>query len=792
MPKSTPVFRISSALKTIIGKELITNDFIAVFELVKNSFDANATRVDITFEALDSKNARIIIQDNGHGMDKADLFSKWLFVAYSSKKEGAGDYRDKIKSTRIYAGAKGIGRFSCDRLGSKLTLYTRTKSSGTPFNVLRVNWNDFEVDSKKEFVDVPVKYQTAKSVSYNLRKGTILEITGLRSNDWTRDKLLGLKRSLERLVNPNQENDVADFAIYLHAPEEKMADKETSDEEPWSKVNGRVRNFLFENLRLKTTQIEVKIASDGKEISTELIDRGALIYKIRERNPHEKSLKNISIYLFVLNQSAKLLFSKRMGLRPVAYGSVFLYKNGFRIHPFGDEHEDRLGILRRKQQGQSRFLGTRDITGRIEINGDNPELRETSSRDGGLVGNQAFVDLREFFVEFALKRLEAFAVGIIKFGNDGDLLDQEGLSPEETKAHIFDLIVRLTKSEQVLDFSYDPDLLNILENRSESSVSSLLKNFKRIAAESNNKILTREAAKAEKHLKVLARARQEAEHEADAARRKTKRAEQEAKESAEKARSAEEEVRRARADAEEAKNESRQTTTQNLFLKSVISNDLTHVVNLHHYVGISAGTIENHVKDLNRRIQQNKPLPPEVVRVTLERISYEAKKISTIVRFATKANFVMDAVEIEADMVSFIREYVLNVCAGVIRTPDNDEISLRFSAPKGAEFISTFTPIELSIVLDNLFSNSRKHNAKNIAVAVVESSESAFKMSVTDDGVGVPRKNAKKIFEMGFSTTNGSGLGLYHVAEIIRGMNGDIALNGENRDGAEFILTFRK
>jgi signal transduction histidine kinase len=648
------------------------------------------------------------------------------------------------------------------------------------------------VDSKREFVDVPVEYQTAKSIPYKVRKGTILEITGLRSNDWTRDKLLGLKRSLERLVNPNQENDVADFAIYLHSPEEKLADKEISDEEPWNIVNGRVRNFLFENLRLKTTQIEVKIAPDGKEISTELMDRGTLIYKIREKNPHKKSLRNISIYLFVLNQSAKLLFSKRMGLRPVAYGSVFLYKNGFRIHPFGDEHEDRLGILRRKQQGQSRFLGTRDITGRIEINGDNPEFRETSSRDGGLIGNQAFVDLREFFIEFALKRLEAFAVGIIKFGNDGDLLDQEGLSPEQTKAHIFDLIVRLTKSEQVLDFSYDPNLLNILENRSESSVSSLLRNFKRIAAESNNKILSREAAKAEKHLKVLARARQEAEHEADVARKKTKKAEREAKDSAEKARIAEEEARRARAAEEDARKESRQTTTQNLFLKSVISSDLSHVVNLHHYVGISAGTIENHVKDLSRRVKQGKPLTPEVVGVTLERISYEAKKISTIVRFATKANFVMDAVEIKADMISFIREYVLNVCAGVIRTPDNEEISIHFDSPKAAEFIATFTPIELSIVLDNLFSNSRKHKVKNITVAVVEFGDNELKVSVKDDGAGVPRKSAKRIFELGFSTTNGSGLGLYHVAEIIRGMNGDIELNADNEHGAEFLLTFRK
>lgn len=409
-----------------------------------------------------------------------------------------------------------------------------------------------------------------------------------------------------------------------------------------------------------------------------------------------------------------------------------------------------------------------------------------------MIDNQAFEDLREFFVEFALKRLEAFAVGIIKFGNDGDLLDQEGLSPEETKAHIFDLIVRLTKSEKVLDVSYDPDLLNILENRSESSVSSLLKNFKRIAAESNNKVLGREAAKAEKHLKVLARARQEAEQEADAAREKAKSAEQEAKEAADKTRKAEEEAQRARAAEEEAKKASRQTTTQNLFLKSVISSDLAHVVNLHHYVGIAAGTIENHIKDLSRRIQQGKPLPPEVVQVTLERISYETKKISTIVRFATKANFVMDAVEIKADMVSFIREYVLNVCAGVIRTPDNDEVDIRFHAAKSAEFLSTFTPIELSIVLDNLLSNSRKHKVKNITITVLEASDRELKVSFKDDGVGVPKKNAQKIFEMGFSTTSGSGLGLYHVAEIVRGMNGDIQLNSQNEHGAEFMLTFRK
>lgn len=116
-------FKISSGLKNIIGKELITDDFIAVFELVKNSFDANAREVEIIFQGLNSETPCIIIRDDGDGMDEDDLRNKWLFVAYSAKKLEQ-NYRDKI---RVYAGAKGIGRFSCDRLGAILRLITRKK-----------------------------------------------------------------------------------------------------------------------------------------------------------------------------------------------------------------------------------------------------------------------------------------------------------------------------------------------------------------------------------------------------------------------------------------------------------------------------------------------------------------------------------------------------------------------------------------------------------------------------------------------------------------------------------------
>ena len=125
-------FKISTGLKNLIGRELITNEFIAIFELVKNSYDAGAKKVIIKFENIYAENSRILISDDGHGMNSTDIQEKWLFVAYSEKTEGkrAGTYRDNF-SERVYAGAKGVGRFSCDRLGEKLKLFSQKKGEST-------------------------------------------------------------------------------------------------------------------------------------------------------------------------------------------------------------------------------------------------------------------------------------------------------------------------------------------------------------------------------------------------------------------------------------------------------------------------------------------------------------------------------------------------------------------------------------------------------------------------------------------------------------------------------------
>ena len=778
-------FRVSSGLKTIIGKELITNDFIAVFELVKNSFDAQAGRVDISFNDLTTESPKLVIADDGKGMDHTDLIDKWLFVAYSAKKDGTEDYRDKIQSSRLHAGAKGIGRFSCDRLGSNLTLYSKKRGRSQPIHRLTVDWSHFERSLKDEFIRIPVDYTEVDSCPYPLRHGTVLEISELRA-PWHRDRLLDLKHSLEKLINPNQENDARGFAIHLCVPDEAREDAEVPEDEPWNRVNGEIRNFLFENLGFRTTQITCHIDEGAKSIRTRLEDRGMLIYDVAEANTLAiagEPLAGITVHLFFLNRSAKIFFTKAMGVTTRDYGSVFLYKNGFRIHPFGDVGDDRLGVDRRKQQGTARYLGTRDLSGRIEIYGDNPAFQETSSRDGGLVQNEAFNALARFFYEYALTRLERYVIDVARYGGEESLLKGHAqLSPGELRERILDIIAKLTSAKNVTNIDYDPNILNILESHSAESVGALLRNFKRMAAESDNSNLLREARKAERHLKNLRVAREEAEAERDKAEKEARKAEKKAKDAAE-------EAEQARREAEEARKEARQRTTQNLFLRSVVSRDLQHVVSLHHHISISAHTIEQCALNVSRKLQKGKPLSEEYLTTFINRIMRQVKTISTITRFATKARFNVEAVTVEEDVVAFVREYITNVCTGLYRTSHDNLLQFDVSAPGRLTHPMEFKPIEVSMILDNLISNAAKNGAQRLSVHMQrDQNDGALILTVRDDGKGILKKDAERIFEMGYSTTNGSGLGLTHVRESLKEMGGTIQMNSDYGDGVEFII----
>ena len=753
MEKLDPTkFRVSSALKTIIGKELITDDFIAVFELVKNSFDANAKRVDIIFENLYSGDPRLIIKDDGKGMDKTDIVEKWLFVAYSAKKEGTEDYRDKIQTKRTYAGAKGIGRFSCDRLGSNLTLYTKKAEEAT-VNKLEIDWTLFEEDSKKEFITIPVEYSTVRDVPYkNFNLGTVLEITSLRES-WDGDKLLKLRHSLEKLINPNQENDPRGFSIYLTVKEELKNDKEKEDKKEFREIiNGRIENRIFEDLGIKTTKIDVVIPRDGKTIKTNLEDRGTLIYDIVEKNPYKGVLGDIRVSLFELNRSAKMLFTKKMGIHAVQYGSLFLYKNGFRIYPFGEPGDDTLKIDHRKQQGQARYIGTRDIIGRIEINGKNPAFQETSSRDGGLIRTTAYDALEKFFFEYVLKRLEKFAIGVIKWGNEGDLLDHEQLSPAEMKKKVSDIVYNLTTSENIIDINYNPKLIDILQDRTEGSLKRILSNLQRIAEQSDSQLVAKEIRRAQRQYKDLLKAKEEAEKGEKAAREVAE-----------------------------------QRETQNLFLKAVIPHDIKFLDNLCHSIGMYADSMHDDIRDVLVALS-SKVVDRKVIADAIKNISYHSNTISSLAKFASRANFRFECAKMNKDLILFMKEHLLNVTANIYKK----EILVHFTSDVKGKFVCEFRPIEITILLDNLISNSIKNKAKNFTADIISLTPEILKISFSDDGRGVHPSVKDSLFEEGITTTKGSGLGLYHVKEILAGMKGKIEHNIDYKEGAQFIVTFKR
>jgi len=781
-------FKVSSALKNIIGKDLITDDFVAIFELVKNSFDANAKRVDVVFKDLNSNFSTIVIQDNGKGMDLADIEDKWLFVAYSAKKEGTEDYRNDIKSKRIHAGAKGIGRFSCDRLGRNLTLYSR-RSTKDKISKLTIGWEKFEHNMHDKFDRISVNYELVDHCPYKLSTGTILEMTDMRST-WDVDKLIRLRQSLEKLINPSKENNMGSFSIYLHADEYKEVDKEEKALGREHRIiNGKVKNFLFERLELKTTRINVAIDENGDSITTELYDRGNFVYRVIEENPYtykDGVLSNIKVHLFSMNKESKTMFTKYMGVRPVKFGSVFVYKNGFRIHPIGEiGRGDIFKLDGRKQQGTSRYFGTRDLVGRIEINGNNDKFQEASSRDGGLERNDAFYSLEEFFLERVLRRLERYAIGVVKYGNIDDI-DATDLSSSFPKEKALEFIEALTKSVEIHDIEFNPDIFDVVSDSSEKSLRSLMKNFSRIVLDSNNPDLVKEISKIEGRLDDFAKATQDAEAEARKEKESRKRAERQAREEAERAKVAESEAQRQR-------EESESITKQSMFLRSMISSDMENVVALHHHIGIAAGTIENYVRSVSRKIRSGKPITAETFLSVLDEISFVARQISATTKFATKANFNLEAELIEKDLCAYMEEYVMNICSGMIKINGDIHTDMKFNWDSSVdnEFITEFRPLEIAMVLDGLISNSVKAKAKSMLFSTFHDNDT-FVLKVIDTGKGIKGSIADKIFDIGFTTTNGSGLGLHHAKNIITNMKGSIELSKSTSKGAEFTLKFTR
>ena len=761
-------FRISTELKNIIGKDLITDDQVAIFELVKNSYDAYATHVDVLFY-----NNKIVIRDDGKGMSKDDLEHKWLFVAYSAKKDGTedntlkddkqfADYRDKINLKKSYAGAKGIGRFSSDRLGVNLRIISKQVNSNE-IHQLDINWQDFEHDAQEDFINIQVKYELLKDSNYeDFEHGVILEITNLRST-WSDEKIDKLKKSLAKLINPFESNKIeSTFKIYIKPPQVKIKEL--------------IQNSLLEILELKTTKIEVRVNND--KIISSLTDRGTLIYEIEEHNPFEY-LKNSSMVLLFLNRKAKHNFTMIMGMHSVNFSHVMMYNNGIRVYPFGEPGDDSFGIDRRHQQGHSRTLSTRNIIGSININESSNEFKEKTSRDGGLIATDGYIELKDFFLEKGLKRLEKYVVGVQwKLEPNVRKLDQDAedsilLENLDSRKRSIELITKLIDKDGINIKKYDSDFLNLIDDEVDA-MDPVIKQLSQLAEKTGDKRLLNSIEKTQKELLKV----QEA----------NKRAVEEREKAEQQKILVEEKYKIVLKEKEKVEKKLEIKRKESNFKSTLLGKDIKEIIGMQHQVRHSSSRIKRNVKLLLKSLNVKELTEKQKKRFGI--ITLEASKINSLSNYIEHANFDLTVNHISTDILSFIEEYINELYLANNRTIDS-KLNIKVFDSSRDEYIMNILPLELTMVIDNFIHNSENADASNI-VFRYENTNKELIIFVEDDGKGIDENDIDEIFDLGYTTTEGSGIGLFNIQQTIVQMGGNIETQAESNTGAKFIIRFKK
>ena len=426
--------RPRARLLRTLGEELISNEVVALIELVKNAYDADATHVLIRFVGpLEPGKGRIEVIDNGCGMELKTVQTAWMEPATPSKRVKI--YTDKFK--RRYLGEKGIGRFASSRLANELEVFSRTGNA--PQEVYSLfDWSQFEDESKylddililweeREpseikaggIIDLLWKNEKKMPSSKEREHGTILRMTGLKQK-WGDKQFEDLRRALARLISPKATKD-EDFVIEFDLPSEffQFSSRVEAPEilkYPHYLVSGCISgdgnyNFHCEiradgvSSLFKGRFLRVKNAKGRYELRGIEGDETPKDFQVINCGPLEVELRvwdrdDLGNVIQKTNSSVK---DVRRDLDAVA--GINVYRDGFRVLPYGEPLDDSFRLDRRRIQNPTLRLSNNQIYGIINITADaNRSLSDQSNRQG-LQENQAFEDFRDV-VWAVLSRLE--------------------------------------------------------------------------------------------------------------------------------------------------------------------------------------------------------------------------------------------------------------------------------------------------------------------------------------------------------------------------------------------------
>jgi signal transduction histidine kinase/anti-sigma regulatory factor (Ser/Thr protein kinase) len=387
-------FSVDAGIINRLGKELVGKQETAVSELIKNAYDADATEVNLIFENAWNKGGILTIEDNGHGMNREQLVNGFMRLSSSDKIHNP--VSEKYK--RQKAGRKGIGRFATQRLGDKLIIITQTAQLPEGLKVI-VNWNDFATDKDLLTISNSIEF-----VPKTKESGTTLVIEGLREG-WSDHMIKRVYRYTSELLQP--------FPL----SKKKEEEKENSIDEGFKsnyyrKDNGDLVAIVDEEKAIfqhALAEIEGYVLNDGQgcwSLKSDKLNFPEEVFPIGNNDKDKEDtttpfllIKGVHFkaYYFIYEGS---LFSPGnfTFIRDLSYekGGIKLYRNGFRVLPYGEQGDDWLGLD--QSNNRSIVLGphmNRSFFGFVELEDKSGNFEETSSREG-LIENEYLNELVSF------------------------------------------------------------------------------------------------------------------------------------------------------------------------------------------------------------------------------------------------------------------------------------------------------------------------------------------------------------------------------------------------------------
>ncbi len=369
----------------LIGRDLITDRVTALFELVKNCYDANAQNVKVIFENVGAgkTDSFIRIEDDGYGMSFEDIRDKWMVIGTSSKR--TQPYSPEPYNRKC-VGEKGIGRFAVDKLGDNVSIITK-KTGTEKWLQVDIDWTSYYQEKESEttmrlFTDVENAY-AYKDADDPTVSGTKLIITSIRE-PWTKRETEHLIREISKIVSPFA-NLSYPFKVRVIAPEFDI------DQDAVRTLD----DFKYATLSLNVDFDEEKRLQQSLYYDKEKNVFGYHLIPI-------KSFGGIKIRIYYFDEAARREYRKAFPNDPIDGFKV--YRDGIIATPFAETNEnpdqkrDVLGIDKRVWRDIFSRVGTREFLGVIDITKDgNPQIIDATNRQD-FVDNEEYREMKKFII----------------------------------------------------------------------------------------------------------------------------------------------------------------------------------------------------------------------------------------------------------------------------------------------------------------------------------------------------------------------------------------------------------